>query len=61
MEERACRKCRALTIHSACPIDGSKNLSDEWSGLIVILDPERSDVARSMGFNTAGRFALKVL
>jgi DNA-directed RNA polymerase subunit E" len=60
MKERACRKCRRLTTESICPNDGSNNLGRDWSGLIVIIDPERSSVARSLGVKNAGRYALRV-
>jgi DNA-directed RNA polymerase subunit E" len=61
MREKACRKCRRLTTGPACANDGSSNLSEQWTGLIVILDPERSSVAKTLGVRNAGRYALKVL
>ena len=60
MKERACRKCRRLPSESTCPDDHSNNLSDSWSGLIVILDPVRSSVAQALGVKGAGRYALRV-
>jgi DNA-directed RNA polymerase subunit E" len=61
MKEHACRKCRRLTTESKCPSDGSKDLSNDWSGLIVILDAARSEVARALGITTPGRYAFSVL
>jgi len=61
VRERACRRCRRLTTGSSCPDDGSNDLSGEWSGLIVILDPERSNVAQTLGVTSPGRYALRVL
>jgi DNA-directed RNA polymerase subunit E" len=60
MKELACRKCRMLTHEKACPNDGSTELSNEWSGLIVILDVEKSQVAKTLGITRPGRYALKV-
>lgn len=60
MKELACRKCRALTHDKACPNDGSTELSNEWSGLIVIIDAEKSQVAKTLGITKPGRYALKV-
>ena len=60
MKERACRKCRRLTVESFCPNDHSTSLSERWSGLVVVLDPERSSVARTLGVKNAGRYALRV-
>ena len=60
MKEMACRKCRMLTNEKACPNDGSTELSKEWSGLIIIINAERSQVAKTLGIAKAGRYALKV-
>jgi DNA-directed RNA polymerase subunit E" len=60
MKELACRKCKALTTEKACPNDGSTELSNEWSGLIIIISPEKSQVAKTLGIVKPGRYALKV-
>jgi DNA-directed RNA polymerase subunit E" len=60
MKELACRKCRMLTSEKTCPNDGSTELSKEWSGLIIIINPERSQVAKTLGIAKPGRYALKV-
>jgi DNA-directed RNA polymerase subunit E" len=60
MRELACRKCKMLTNEKACPNDGSTELSNEWSGLIIIIAPDRSQVAKTLGITKAGRYALKV-
>ena len=60
MKELACRKCRTLTTDKVCPNDGSTELSNEWSGLIIIIDPDRSQVAKTLGIAKPGRYALKV-
>ncbi len=56
----ACRKCRMLTTEKACPNDGSTELSTEWSGLIIVINVERSQVAKTLGILKPGRYALKV-
>ncbi len=60
MKELACRKCKMLTTEKACPKDGSTELSSEWSGLIIIINAERSQVAKTLGIEKPGRYALKV-
>jgi DNA-directed RNA polymerase subunit E" len=35
-------------------------VSREWQGYLVVIDPERSDIARKMGIHAAGRYALRV-
>jgi len=60
LRELACRKCKMLTNEKACPNDGSTELSHEWSGLIIIINPEKSQVAKTLGIEKPGRYALKV-
>ena len=60
MKELACRKCRMLTTEKSCPNDGSTELSNEWSGLIIIINPAKSQVAKTLGIVKPGRYALKV-
>ncbi len=60
MRELACRKCKILTTEKTCPNDGSTELSNEWSGLIIVINPERSQVAKTLGIVKSGRYALKV-
>lgn len=49
-----------LTNEKKCPNDGSNELSDEWSGLVIVLDPKNSKVAVTLGIKKPGRYALKV-
>lgn len=49
-----------MTTEKACPNDGSTELSNEWSGLIIIITPDRSQVAKTLGITKPGRYALKV-
>ncbi len=35
-------------------------MSDDYSGLLVVLDPEGSQLARKMDIKEEGRYALKI-
>ena len=59
-KELACRECRALTTGKKCPVCGSTNLTENWSGVVIILDPENSEVAKMMGVAKPGRYAVEV-
>jgi DNA-directed RNA polymerase subunit E" len=43
-----CPKCRAPT------------LSDDFTGLVIVFDPEGSAIAKAMNIKEKGRYALKV-
>lgn len=60
MKERACRNCRLLIYGNVCPNCKSTSLTDDYSGLLIVIDPEKSEVAKRAGITKAGRYALKV-
>ena len=60
MTSKACKNCKFISNGPVCPNCKSTNLSDDWSGLVIILDPSSSDVAKRMGITAAGRYALRV-
>ncbi len=60
MTDKACKNCRFISNGPVCPNCKSTNLSDDWSGLVVIMDPTSSEVAKKMGITAPGRYALRV-
>jgi len=58
--EKACRDCRAITTKSRCPLCGGDRLSKDFTGIVVVLDPEGSEVAKVMGIKKPGTYALRV-
>ncbi|MCW4036017.1 MAG: DNA-directed RNA polymerase subunit E'' [Candidatus Bathyarchaeota archaeon] len=57
---RACRSCKVITDETACPICKGTDLSDDYSGLLIILDPEGSQLATKMEIEKEGRYALRI-
>lgn len=59
---KACIKCKALVKpeETQCPICGSSDFTFEWSGMVIVLDPKKSRVAKLLGIDKPGRYALKV-
>ena len=43
-----------------CPRCPDSQLSADWQGLTILLDPSRSEVARTLGIEAPGNYALKV-
>jgi len=61
MAEKACKNCnRIVEDSSECPVCRNNDLSDSWSGLVVIYDPEDSEIAEKIGISTPGRYAVRV-
>jgi DNA-directed RNA polymerase subunit E" len=57
----ACKECRYIvhTKEKVCP-KCQGELSEKFSGLVVILDPERSEVAKLINVNAVGAYAVRV-
>ncbi|MDE1765284.1 MAG: transcription elongation factor Spt4 [Thaumarchaeota archaeon] len=60
VREMACRKCKGVTIGKVCPICKSSDLTPDWRGAVLIVDPTNSIVAKSLGITEKGKYALKV-
>ncbi|MFB6209381.1 MAG: transcription elongation factor subunit Spt4 [Candidatus Nanohaloarchaea archaeon] len=60
MSEQACKQCnRIVEGESECPVCKNNDLSDSWSGLVVIYDPEDSEIAERLEIQTPGRYAIR--
>ena len=60
MRPRACRTCKIITEENACPICKSTDLSDDFSGLLIVLDPENSQLAEKIDLKEEGKYALRI-
>ncbi|BFI75249.1 transcription elongation factor subunit Spt4 [Sulfurisphaera ohwakuensis] len=60
-EFKACKNCRALVTQDTpkCPVCGSISFSDDWSGIVIILDPQ-SETAKLFGATVPWRYAVIV-
>jgi DNA-directed RNA polymerase subunit E" len=56
---KACKNCKTITDQNKCPRCGGE-VSREWQGYLLVMDPEKSEIARKMGINAPGRYALRV-
>jgi DNA-directed RNA polymerase subunit E" len=56
---RACKQCSFISEEDACPRCGSPT-SKEWQGYLVVVDHEKSDIAKKMGITVNGKYALRV-
>ncbi len=60
MSLRACRQCNAITEGKVCPNCRGSDLSEDYSGVLILLDPDRSKIAERRGLKRGGLYALKV-
>jgi DNA-directed RNA polymerase subunit E" len=59
MPEKACKTCRRLVKGNLCPICKTSELTSNWRGVIVIVDPN-SEIAKEAGITASGKYATKV-
>jgi len=59
MREKACLKCKFITNEQVCPNCGSNSFTTDWSGVVFVVDPENSSMARQIGAKKVGRYAIK--
>ncbi len=60
MKKRACKSCKAFTDKDTCPVCNGKKFATTWQGRITILDEEKSDIAKKIGMEKKGEYAIKV-
>jgi len=60
MVDRACRNCHIITDGAVCPECRSTDLSDDFGGVVIILDPEGSEIAKLMNIRKKGRYAVRI-
>ena len=56
---KACKTCSLITEEDQCKACNGVT-SREWQGYVVIMDHTRSEIARKMGIQSNGKFALRV-
>ncbi|MHC1605563.1 MAG: transcription elongation factor subunit Spt4 [Candidatus Methanofastidiosia archaeon] len=56
----ACKECKRILPQKECYVCKNDNVSDDWGGIFVVIDPKNSEIAKEMGYKTPGRYALRV-
>ena len=61
MVEKACRNCKLIVSNSdTCPICKSTDLTTSWKGYVIILDPEKSEIAKKLDAKIPGKYAIRL-
>ena len=58
---KACRNCKAIVEPNMnqCPVCGSRDLSEVYSGFIIVINQEKSEIAKRKNIKE-GFWAIKV-
>ncbi len=59
---KACRNCHLIVPDDTvqCPNCGSVDFTSEWRGLVIVIDPERSCIAKELKLTKPGMYAIEV-
>lgn len=61
VKPKACKLCNTMVEEGdKCPSCGSKEITENFKGRAVILNPEKSEVAKKLNLKQGGNFAIKV-
>ncbi|MDP3986674.1 MAG: transcription elongation factor subunit Spt4 [Nanoarchaeota archaeon] len=58
-KKKACRICSTIFEGDKCPKCDSKEFTEGFKGRIVILNPEKSEIATKLNLKDKGNFAIK--
>jgi len=59
-KQKACKICNKIyEKENKCPRCESKEFTESFKGRIVVIDPEKSEVAKKLNIKEKGNFAIK--
>ncbi len=58
-KQKACKICNTIYEGDKCPKCESKESTESFKGRIVVLDPEKSEIAKKLERKEKGNFAIK--
>ena len=59
-KDKACKVCnRIFESGEKCPRCDSKELTEGFKGRMVVLNPEKSEIAQKLNLKEKGNFAIK--
>lgn len=56
---KSCKVCKLIHEENACPKCGSKEATEGFKGKIVVLNPEKSELAQKLNIKDKGNYAIK--
>ena len=59
--EKACKGCRLIISQGeVCPICGSTSLTTKWNGYVVVLNADKSEIAKKLNIRVNGTYAINI-
>jgi DNA-directed RNA polymerase subunit E" len=58
-KKKCCKRCKIFVDGGECPVCKGSTFSTNWQGRIFIVDPAKSAIAKKIGVEIKGEYALK--
>ena len=58
-KQKACKLCNTIYEGDKCPKCNSKEHSESFKGRIVVINEEKSEIAKKINLKDKGNFAIK--
>ncbi len=58
--QKVCKNCKRFVTGSVCPACNLAEFSRSWKGVVYIIDPNDSEIAKILNIKSPGRYALWV-
>lgn len=60
VKDKVCRTCKRFVEGSKCPLCNQSSFSRSWKGIVVVTDPNESEVAQLLNIKAPGKYCLWV-
>ena len=60
MARKICKNCKLFVKEDVCPVCKRNQFTTNFKGRIIIMDPEKSEIAKKIGAEVAGEYAIKI-
>jgi len=58
-KHKVCKNCKIFIEGDKCPLCQGNQFVENWKGRIIVIDPEKSDVAKKLNIKKKGTYAIK--
>ena len=58
--KKACKNDKLIVEGDECPLCKKNQFSTNFQGTISVIDPNKSEIAKIMGFTAKGDYAIKI-
>ena len=57
---KACKKCKRIYENAEVCQECNEKLTPYWKGVIIVIDPENSEIAKKLGITKPGKYAILI-